>query len=175
MKKFISTRLGLSMPRGLKIIFIVRLYLYLYFVLLFKNLLFFFFFSIRFVLFYFIYLNFRDNFYRLEYSKFWRHLHCYTYNVSADMSFGLLQVFHVELESLRRTSARTPGASSKWNHLEVAGSIPTTGQNNKEYFLQFKTCTRSWLTALEVDPRSSSRFCVDIRVRHETPEEGRRT
>ena len=40
-----------------------------------------------------------DNFYHLEYCF---HFHCYTHNVSADISFGLLQVFHVELESLHR-------------------------------------------------------------------------
>ena len=24
---------------------------------------------------------------------------------------------------------------SEWNHLEAAGSIPTTGKNNEEYFI----------------------------------------
>ena len=26
-------------------------------------------------------------------------------------------------------------SASQWNHPEVAGSIPTTGKNNKEYLL----------------------------------------
>ena len=30
----------------------------------------------------------------LEYSKLFLYLHCYVYNVSADMFFSLLQVFH---------------------------------------------------------------------------------
>ena len=34
-----------------------------------------------------------DNFYRLKYSDSCLLLHCYTTNVSADMSFGFLQVF----------------------------------------------------------------------------------
>ena len=33
-------------------------------------------------------------------SDYCLNLHCYTSNVSADMSFSLLQVFHVELETL---------------------------------------------------------------------------
>ena len=37
------------------------------------------------------------NYYYLGYSNFWPHLYCFNHNVSADMSFGLLQVFHVEL------------------------------------------------------------------------------
>ena len=45
-----------------------------------------------------------DNFYHKEYWDNCLHLHCYTKNVSADVSFGFLQVFHVELESLHRTS-----------------------------------------------------------------------
>ena len=41
--------------------------------------------------------------YYLEYSDYY-YLYCYTHNVSVDMSFGLLQVFHVELGSQHRTS-----------------------------------------------------------------------
>ena len=37
------------------------------------------------------------NCYCLEYSDNWLHLYCYNHNVSADTSFGLLRVFHVEL------------------------------------------------------------------------------
>ena len=40
-----------------------------------------------------------DSRYYLEYLDYLPHLYCYTHNVSADMSFGLLQVFHVELRS----------------------------------------------------------------------------
>ena len=34
-----------------------------------------------------------------EYSDFWPHLYCYLQNISANLSFGLLQVFHVELSA----------------------------------------------------------------------------
>ena len=37
-----------------------------------------------------------DNFYYLEYSDYCLHLYCYIHNISADASFGLFQVFHVE-------------------------------------------------------------------------------
>ena len=37
-------------------------------------------------------------FYYLEYSNDWPHLYCCNQNVSAEMSFGLLQMFHVKLE-----------------------------------------------------------------------------
>ena len=30
-----------------------------------------------------------------------------------------------------------------------AGSIPTTGQTNKQYLLELNTCTQSWLIELE--------------------------
>ena len=43
-----------------------------------------------------------DNFYHLKYSDYCLHLHCYTHNVSANMSFNLL-VFHVEFGDLHRT------------------------------------------------------------------------
>ena len=38
---------------------------------------------------------------------------------------------------------------SEWKNVEVTGSIPTTGKNNKEYWVKLNTCTRSWLTELE--------------------------
>ena len=44
-----------------------------------------------------------DNFYHLEYSDYWPHLYCYTHNVLADISFSLLQVFHVKLRSQHKT------------------------------------------------------------------------
>ena len=42
--------------------------------------------------------------YNFEYSDYWPHLYCYTVNVLVDISFGLLQVFYVELGSLYRIS-----------------------------------------------------------------------
>ena len=39
--------------------------------------------------------------------------------------------------------------ASEWNHLEVVGSIPTTGKTNKEYLRQLNTCIRSWLKESE--------------------------
>ena len=41
--------------------------------------------------------------YLLKYSDYCLHLHCYIQKILADMSFGLLQVFHGELRSLQRT------------------------------------------------------------------------
>ena len=35
-----------------------------------------------------------DDFYHLEYLDYYLHPDCYTQNISADMSFDLLQVFH---------------------------------------------------------------------------------
>ena len=43
-----------------------------------------------------------DNCYCLEYSGHWFHLNIYAHNVWADMTFGLLQVFHVKLGSPHR-------------------------------------------------------------------------
>ena len=48
--------------------------------------------------------NLYGKFYHLEYSDYCFQSYGYTYDVSADASFGLLQVFHVELESLHGTS-----------------------------------------------------------------------
>ena len=66
-------------------------------------------------------------------------------------------------------------STSEWNHLEVAGSIPTTGKTNKI----LNTCTQSWLTELEqstpvVQIKGSVWGCVDSRVWHKTLE-GRKT
>ena len=47
-----------------------------------------------------------DNSYCLEYSNFYLHLY-YIYNVLADMSFDLLQVFLVKLRSLYETLNQT--------------------------------------------------------------------
>ena len=44
-----------------------------------------------------------DNFYILEYSEYWSHLHFYSHNLSADMSFSLLQVFHGAPWNLHKT------------------------------------------------------------------------
>ena len=44
-----------------------------------------------------------NEFYHSGFSDYCLHLYCYIYNVSADMSSGLLQVF-VELEILHGTS-----------------------------------------------------------------------
>ena len=41
-----------------------------------------------------------DNSYYLDYSDYCLHLHCYLYNVSADVPSGLLQVFLVGLWNL---------------------------------------------------------------------------
>ena len=71
--------------------------------------------------------------------------------------------------------------ASKWNHLKVAGSILTTGQNNKEYFQKLKTRTLLWLMKLEQSiPRglnkgSDLKFCVGFQVRQETHEEPQKT
>ena len=48
-----------------------------------------------------------DNFYDLEYTDYSLYLHCYML-VLADVSFGLLQVSHVELGSLHRTFKPNP-------------------------------------------------------------------
>ena len=48
-------------------------------------------------------LNWKINFYHLQYSDYCLHIHCYTQNVSADMPFGLLQVYYAKLGSLYRT------------------------------------------------------------------------
>ena len=45
----------------------------------------------------------RTEFYHSGFTDYYLHLYCYIHNVSADMSFGLLQVF-VELGSLQGTS-----------------------------------------------------------------------
>ena len=44
------------------------------------------------------------NFYHLESSDYCFHLHFYSPNVLADISFSLLQVFYVKLGSLFKTS-----------------------------------------------------------------------
>ena len=46
--------------------------------------------------------NILSLFYHLEYSDNCLHLYCYTHNVSVDMSFGLLQVLHINLGSQQR-------------------------------------------------------------------------
>ena len=38
----------------------------------------------------------KENSYHLEYSDYCLHAHCYTYNVSTDMSFSLLHELHVK-------------------------------------------------------------------------------
>ena len=48
-----------------------------------------------------------DNCYHLKYSDYWLHLYYHTQNVSADMFFSILLVFHVELGSLHRIFNRT--------------------------------------------------------------------
>ena len=45
-----------------------------------------------------------DDFYYLEYSDYCLHFHCDIPNVSTDASFGLFEVFHVELGKTHRTS-----------------------------------------------------------------------
>ena len=42
-----------------------------------------------------------DDIYHLEYLDDCLHLYFYTHNISDNMYFGLLQVFHVELGSLQ--------------------------------------------------------------------------
>ena len=41
-----------------------------------------------------------NHFYCLKYSDYCHHLHFYTHNVSANMSYSLPQVFHVKLGNL---------------------------------------------------------------------------
>ena len=48
-----------------------------------------------------------DNFYHLEYSDYCLHLYCYIHKILTDMTFGLLQVFHIKLRSLHRISNGT--------------------------------------------------------------------
>ena len=43
--------------------------------------------------------NYQLIYYDLEYPNYCLHLYCYIQNVSVDVSFGLPQVYHVELES----------------------------------------------------------------------------
>ena len=43
-----------------------------------------------------------EDYYFLEYKDYCSHLYCYNHNISADMSFDLLQVFHVKLGSPHR-------------------------------------------------------------------------
>ena len=52
-------------------------------------------------------LLYSECFHHLEYSDFCLHLPCYTHNVSDDMSFTILQVFHVKFKSLHKTSNQT--------------------------------------------------------------------
>ena len=66
------------------------------------------------------------NYYYLKYSDYRPHLYLYNHTILADMSFGLLQVFHLELGSPHKIS---------------------TGKTNEEYL--HNTCTQSWLTDLE--------------------------
>ena len=96
-------------------------------------------------------------FFFFTYSNYCLHFHRSTHNVPANMSFDLLQVFHVTLGNLLRTSNWTlyliPGGGRlirqardtvdkalTWKVLlseiiwgGVAGSIPTAGKNNKDY------------------------------------------
>ena len=48
-----------------------------------------------------------DNFYHFKYSGYCLHRYCYTHKISANVFYGLLKVFHVELGSPSRTSNRT--------------------------------------------------------------------
>ena len=73
------------------------------------------------------------------------HLHCYIHNVSADSSFGLLQEFHVELESLHPLF--NPQVS-------IVLILSTMTGLNKGFGLKFH---------------------VGGKIRQKTPEEGRRT
>ena len=59
--------------------------------------------------------------YHLEYSDYWPHLYCYTSNVSANMPFGLLHVFHVELRIWTEPFIWTEGVdcSNSINHDQV--------------------------------------------------------
>ena len=45
----------------------------------------------------YIYIYIYAYWYYLKYSDYWLHLYCNTHNVSVDMSFSFLWVFHVEL------------------------------------------------------------------------------
>ena len=61
--------------------------------------------------------------------------------------------------------------ASERNHLEVAGSIPTTGKNNNP----IKVNRIGTVYPVVKKKGFSSRFSVDSQVQHETPEEGRST
>ena len=67
-----------------------------------------------------------DNCYYLEYLDYWPHLYFYIHNVSADMSFGLLHVFHVETLEFTQNVELNPlfepqgvDCSSSVNHDQV--------------------------------------------------------
>ena len=92
-----------------------------------------------------------DNFHHLEYSYYWPHLYCFTHNVSTDMSFVLLQVFHVKL--------RSPHRNSNWTLCVVMLTKERHGEHKKfnrkthevplisfqAFFLQaFKIVVDSW-------------------------------
>ena len=75
------------------------------------------------------------------------------------MSFGLLQVFHVELVSSHRIS--------NW--------ITMNSYNNLTLIYPVIVNRIGIVFPCGSNKGLSSRFCVDSRIRHETPEEGRRT
>ena len=76
-----------------------------------------------------------DNFYLLEYLDCWPHFYCYSHNVSTDMSFGILQVFHVEFGCLNTTSNWTL-YSNHWDHqhhLTLSAPISLTLSRHPPY------------------------------------------
>ena len=119
-------------------------------------------------------------------------LYCYIHNVSPDASFALLQVFHVKLRSLHGTSKRILYL------IQVVGVIDCFNSVNHNQVQVLSYCkysmlfTSSWdwtwnlqmislrsiliisLYPLRLNKEFGSKFLVDSRVRHETPEEARR-
>ena len=55
-----------------------------------------------------------DNCYDFEYSDYLHHFNCYPHNILANMSFGLLQVYHVELGSSHTESRTEPFIWTTW-------------------------------------------------------------
>ena len=75
----------------------------------------------------------------LEYSDYC-HLNCYTHNILANMSFGLLQVFHVELRSLQWTLNRTLYLIWGWGWLF----------NSVNHYQVYFTCSWDWTCNLQM-------------------------
>ena len=125
------------------------------------------------------------HYYYLKHSDYWPYLYCYNHNISANMSFSLLQVFHIELRSPHRMSnmakwimhlvGRCFSSEIIWR-LQVQSQQQIRLTRNTYYNLTLVMVNRiGTVYPCDSNKEFSSRFCVDSQVWHETPEEGRRT